>query len=131
MAAEGTNLVNGGNISGATTNMLTIASVATNNAGDFTLLATNTYGAVTSSVVTLTVLLPPTITGATAAGGGVTLQFTGGYSSTYVLESTTNMLSGAWEPVVTNTVDVTCQWQFTDTQVTNYSQRFFRLKLVQ
>ncbi len=128
---NGTNLVNGGNASGATSNVLSLVSVTTSNAGNYTLVATNTYGAVTSSVVTLTVLLPPTITGATAVGGGVTLQFTGGYSSTYVLESTTNMLSGAWEPVVTNTVDVTCQWQFTDTQVTNYSQRFFRLKLVQ
>jgi hypothetical protein len=73
----------------------------------------------------------PFIAGVTAAGGGVTLQLTGGYGSTYVLESTTNVPSGAWEPVVTNTVGVTCQWQFTDTQVTNYSQRFFRLQLVQ
>ena len=128
---NGTNLVNGGNISGATTNVLSLVSVTASNAGNYTLVATNTYGAATSSVATLTVLLPPIIAGATAVGGGVTLQFTGGYGSTYVLESTTNMLSGAWEPVVTNTVGVTCQWQFTDTQVTNYPQRFFRLKLVQ
>ena len=128
---NGTNLVNAGNITGATTNVLSLVSVTASNAGNYALVATNTYGAVTSSVVTLTVLLPPTITGTTAVGGGVTLQFTGGYGSTYVLESTTNMLSGTWEPVVTNTVDVTGQWQFTDTQVTNYSQRFFRVKLAQ
>jgi len=127
---NGTNLVNGVNISGATTNVLSLVSVTASNAGNYTLVATNPYGAVTSSIVTLTVLLPPTIGGATSVGGGVTLQFTGGYGSTYVLESTTNMLSGVWEPVITNIVDVTGQWQFTDTQVTNYSQRFFRLKLV-
>ena len=128
---NGTNLVNGGNISGATTNTLTIASVASNNAGNYTLVATNTYGAVTSTVATLTVLLPPTITAVLATGAAVTLQFTGGYGSTYVLEGTTNIPSGGWQPVVTNTVDATGEWQFTDTEVTNYSQRFFRLKLVQ
>ena len=58
-----TNLTNGGNISGATNNTLTISNVLTNNAGNYTVLVYNDCGSVTSSVAVLTVLLvPPYIT---------------------------------------------------------------------
>ncbi len=57
-----TNLIDGGNISGATTSTLTLTSTVATNAGSYTLFATNIYGAATSSVATLTVNLPPTIT---------------------------------------------------------------------
>jgi hypothetical protein len=59
---NGVKLVNGGNISGATSNVLTLTAVTTNNAGNYTLLVTNLYGSATSSVATLTVVLPPKIT---------------------------------------------------------------------
>jgi subtilase family serine protease len=49
------NLFNSGNISGATTYALTISSAATNNNGNYSLVVTNAYGSVTSSVVVLTV----------------------------------------------------------------------------
>jgi hypothetical protein len=57
---NGTNLSNGGSISGATTNVLTFTAVTTNNSGNYTLVITNNYGATTSSVAALTVVLPPT-----------------------------------------------------------------------
>src|SRR5262249_31702175 len=60
-------LISSGNISGATTNTLTITSVTANNAGNYTLQATNSYGAATSSVATLTVLLPAAISVAPTA----------------------------------------------------------------
>ena len=56
------NLVNGGNLSGATSNVLTLTAVTSTNAGNYTLVVTNVYGAATSGVATLTVLLPATIT---------------------------------------------------------------------
>jgi hypothetical protein len=59
---NGTNLVNGGNLSGATTNALALTAVTATNAGNYTLVVTNIYGAATSSVATLTVLLPAAIT---------------------------------------------------------------------
>jgi hypothetical protein len=31
-----------------------------------------------------------------------------------------------WTPVSTNTADINGLWQFTDTQATNYTQRFYR-----
>jgi Pro-kumamolisin, activation domain/Domain of unknown function (DUF5011)/Cadherin-like domain/Immunoglobulin domain len=57
-----TNLINSGNISGAGSNALTLAAVTTNNTGNYSLVVTNAYGAVTSSVAALTVVLPPAIT---------------------------------------------------------------------
>ncbi len=59
---NGTNLVNGTGVSGATSNVLTLTSVKTNSSGNYNLSVTNSFGAVTSSVATLTVVLPPKIT---------------------------------------------------------------------
>jgi hypothetical protein len=58
---NGTNLVNGGHISGATSNTLTISAVQTNNNGNYTVIVTNFGGVVTSSVAVLTVQLSPVI----------------------------------------------------------------------
>jgi hypothetical protein len=46
---NGTNMVNGGIVSGATNSALTIANVQTNNAGNYTVVVTNSFGSVTSS----------------------------------------------------------------------------------
>jgi beta-glucanase (GH16 family) len=50
-----TNLLNGGNISGATSNVLTITNVTANGSLAYQVILTNHYGAVTSTVATLTV----------------------------------------------------------------------------
>jgi hypothetical protein len=73
----------------------------------------------------------PLITTVAGQPGGLILQLNGGYGSTYILESTTDLLSGPWMPVATNTLGVTGVWQFTDPGVTNGSSRFYRLKLAQ
>jgi beta-glucanase (GH16 family) len=44
-----TNLVNGGQISGATTNVLTIVNATTNSALDYRVIVSNSYGSVTSA----------------------------------------------------------------------------------
>ena len=59
---NGVNLANGGRISGATTNTLTIANVQPADAGNYTLVVSNPAGAVTSVVATLTVSGPPVLT---------------------------------------------------------------------
>ena len=59
---NGTNLASGSNVTGATSNVLTLTAVTLTNAGSYLLVATNGCGAATSSVASLTVLLPPTIT---------------------------------------------------------------------
>ena len=92
---NGTNLVNGGNISGTTTNTLNITSISDNDAGSYSVIITNFFGTVTSSNATLTVIDPPTLA----------LQFSGGYpqlnlagmlSSNFVVQYSTNLASTNW-----------------------------------
>jgi uncharacterized repeat protein (TIGR03803 family) len=59
---NGTNLVNGGKFSGATTNTLTITGVSSNEAAIYSVAVTNLAGNVASSNATLTVVYPPVIT---------------------------------------------------------------------
>jgi Leucine-rich repeat (LRR) protein len=53
---------NGTNLTGATGTSLTVNSVQPTNAGNYTVVVTNTLGAATSAVAVLTVLIPPAIT---------------------------------------------------------------------
>jgi hypothetical protein len=79
---NGTNLVNGGRISGATTASLTIKNAQTNNSGDYTVVVTNIAGSVTSSNAVLTVasspviVMQPTPTNQSLAAGYNTATFT-------------------------------------------------------
>jgi hypothetical protein len=75
---DGTNLTNGGRISGATSNVLTIATTVTNDEGGYSVSLSNIVGSLTSSAATLTILVPATITSATDATGrqGAFFSFT-------------------------------------------------------
>jgi len=72
-------LTDGGQISGAASNVLTITGVETNDSGDYTVIVTNYGGSVTSSIATLTVATSPVIivqpTNQTVTAG-VTTAFT-------------------------------------------------------
>jgi len=59
---NGTNLTNGGRISGATNATLTISNVVFGDAGGYRVVVSNSVSVVTSVVATLTVLLPASIT---------------------------------------------------------------------
>lgn len=127
------NLTDGDGISGTTTTNLTLAGVTTNSTANYTLVITNAYGSITSSVAALTVILPPGLTGVAAnPDGSVTLTLAGSPGFSYILESTTNFVSGSgWLPVATNVFDSTGVWQFNDISATTFPQRFYRLKYTQ
>ena len=55
-----TNVINGATIAGATTASLAVSNVTAADAGAYRLVASNTVGAATSTVATLSVLVPPT-----------------------------------------------------------------------
>ncbi len=59
---NGTNLANGAAYAGVSTSQLTALAVTTNSGGNFTVVITNVYGAVTSSPAALTVVQPPVFT---------------------------------------------------------------------
>ncbi|HSY20212.1 MAG TPA: immunoglobulin domain-containing protein [Candidatus Acidoferrales bacterium] len=59
---NGTNLVNGGRVSGATNATLNLSNIQTNDAAPYQVVVTNNYGSATSAPVALTVLVPVTLT---------------------------------------------------------------------
>ena len=108
----GTNLVQSG-----TNSTLTLSDVSTNNAGNYTVVVTNSYGSVTSQVATLTVVLPPSVTTQPASQTNL---------------AGTNV---SFSVAVAGTGPFTYQWQFNGTNLPNNiittvagngSQRLFR-----
>jgi hypothetical protein len=81
-----TNLVNGGNVSGSSSNVLTLTGVTTNWALNYVVIVGNDYGSVTSSpAATLTVNIPPSITtepASQSAIAGSTVLFSVGATGT-------------------------------------------------
>lgn len=114
---------NAGNIGGATSSSYAINPVSTNDAGNYTVVASNTSGSVTSSVAVLTVLTSQ----ATLSGFALTnntFQFTIGQVSglNYIVQANTNLGTTNWIAIATNTAPFT----ITDTAFTNNPQRFYR-----
>jgi len=92
---RGTNLFDGGRISGSTTASLTLANLQTNDAGAYQLVLTNATGAVTSSIATLTVLVPAAIINQptnriSPVGSNVTLTTTSVGTAPLVYQWTSN-----------------------------------------
>ena len=58
---DGTNLINGGRISGANGTTLIITGLLTTDSGNYDVVVTNLYSTATSQVATLAVLIPPGI----------------------------------------------------------------------
>jgi hypothetical protein len=58
---NGTNFAGAG-ITGTNTAVLTLAALATNSTAGYTVVVTNLFGSITSSIAALTVVLPPSIT---------------------------------------------------------------------
>ena len=111
---NGTNLANGGNISGALSNVLTLGSVTAGDAANYALVVTNPYGSVTSALASLTVLAlegaPPGI------AGNLT-------NRTLECGANTNVFS----LVVTGTPPLSVQWQLDGVPVGGATNTTFAL----
>ena len=108
---NGINLANGGIVSGATSSTLTLNGITTNFAGNYTVVVTNAYGAVTSSVASLTVVLPPSIASSTLT------------NRTIQCGSNTNIFS----IITAGTAPLFIQWQTNGTPVTSATNTVFAL----
>jgi uncharacterized delta-60 repeat protein len=76
-----TKLANGGNVSGALTNTLTLSSVLGNDAAAYSVVVTNSYGSVTSQIAMLSVVGDPAVTNQPAnltTNAGQTARFSVG-----------------------------------------------------
>jgi sugar lactone lactonase YvrE len=106
--------------------MLTLNNMTTNNAGSYSVIISNPYGSVTSSVVTLTVSLP-LISAAPNVDGSVMLNLlTAPNTSSRVLAATNLTPPIVWQPIYTNVPGANGAWQFTDTNTSQYPVRFYR-----
>jgi len=92
----------GSDLSGATTSSYSIASISTNDSGNFAVVITNSAGSITSAVAVLNVLLPPSILTPPqnlTVSTGVTVTFsvaaTGSPTLTYQWKFGGNNLAGA------------------------------------
>ena len=72
------NVTNGGDMSGAQTNILSFTSLTASDAGTYRLIVTNSAGAATSQVATITVTVPvaPTVVTLVPAAGSTVTNFT-------------------------------------------------------
>ncbi len=97
-----TNLVNGGNISGATSSVLTINPVSGDDAGDdYNCVVTNVCGGVTTDQVSLTVITPPVITAQPASQ----MACTGSSATFTVAVASVQPPSYQWRRGTTNLVN--------------------------
>ena len=129
---NGTNLVNGGNVSGANTNTLTLANVQTNDTGNFAVVVTNSWGSVTSSVAVLTVVVPSSITLSSAmlTNRIFYFSFTTTPGASFSVLTTTNLSLpfSNWTTLIGVVEAPPGKFQFTDPQATNSPQRFYRVR---
>jgi hypothetical protein len=119
---------NGTNILGATNAAYALAFVATTNAGNYAVIATNLAGSVISSNALLAIVAPGaaqfqsiSVTGAMAE-----ISFTGDAYWTYTIESSTNLMT--WN-TLTNLVSTNGLFEFDMGPVTDIPQQFFRARV--
>ena len=101
---NGTNLSDGGNISGSSTRILTLTNISANDAGIYSVVVSNVYGALPSAGAQLTVLPLPSIS-ISIQTTNIALAWSGG-QPTYSVQTTTNLAGPAWQTIagpMTNT----------------------------
>ncbi len=90
---------NGAGVAGATSFTYTVAAAQASDAGTYDAVVTNAFGAVTSSVATLSITLPGRIsTIRLQPGGGLLLQATGTVGESLLFSTSTNLFD--WLPWV-------------------------------
>ena len=112
---------NGANLSSAVSSVLALSKVATNQAGTYSVMVSNSAGS-TNSTATLTVYATAaaSLTSTAHAAGQYALIVAGVPGYNYVVQASTNMVN--WVPVQTNAAPFT----FVDTNASQFGQRFYR-----
>jgi hypothetical protein len=126
IADTGNNVIRKVVIQGPT---LALNGVGFGNSGAYDVVVSSPYGSVTSSVVQLTITLPPVILSTpqvTVGKTNFTFLLSGPADSNYVLQVSTNLLN--WSPVSTSTIPVSGSINLSNA-ISGYNQRFYRVHL--
>ncbi len=107
---------------------LALNDVTPANSGNYQVVVTGPGGSVTSSAAILTVTTSPLIYGAIRnADGSLTLSFASPPHSTNIVLSTASLTPPVnWQPLSTNVAGFDGDWQYTDTNISSSSMRFYR-----
>lgn len=121
--------LNGANLAGATSSAYSLASTAATNTGNYTVVITNNYGAVTSQVATLTLVnVTPAISGASVSGDGTFgFSFSGPAGQSYHVYAANDLTLplASWLVVTNGTFGPDAA--IYSEAITNGPQRFFRV----
>ncbi|HRT56577.1 MAG TPA: DUF5011 domain-containing protein [Candidatus Paceibacterota bacterium] len=116
---------------GETDAELRFTAVQPSDAGEYSVVVANRYGAVTSAVAWLEVsAVPPLISGAgIVPGAGFQLSFTGPSGQTYTVLAgeTPGLPLESWTPLTQGTFGAAIEI-FVDTASSNHPQRFYRIR---
>lgn len=106
---------------------LTLPDVTVQEGGFYSVIITNTYGSVTSSVATLTVV-PHLVTSINRnTNRAMTLNFATLPGSTNRIWAATNLAPPVvWQVISTNIANTNGLWQFIDTNAIGYPTRYYR-----
>jgi uncharacterized repeat protein (TIGR03803 family) len=126
---NGTNMVDGGNVFGASTRILTLTNVSFADNGTYSVLVTNFMGTVTSSGALLRVVTAPVFQSIRTANNTVTLAWSAIAGQRYRLQYKPNLSSGTWLNLGNIVTATTNSVIGTDTIAAN-TQRFYRVLML-
>lgn len=123
---NGTNLLDGGNIFGSTTNLLTLTRIVANDAGSYSVTIKNDFGSVVSSNAWLTVNVPPGL-GLQFREGYPLLNLTGMLGNNFLIQYSTNVLGSSWTSLLSVSNLPGSPYQFLDLAGAGKPARFYRV----
>jgi hypothetical protein len=117
-----------GNISGANASTLTLPNVRASQAGNYTVVITNSSGVITSSVAILTVTnpLPRTLTSPVKSGGNFQFTFVPTVGLTNTVQANGTVNGGAWN-TFSNVPPPASATPVTITDVMGNTNKFYRV----
>ncbi len=127
---NGTNLLNSERIFGVNSSTLALTGIQPADAGNYTVIITNTFGSAISDVAVLTVSQSPpqivTTNGSLGLSNGVFgFQLTGLQGQTLIIEGSSNLTT--WVGLQTNLLTSGSMF-FSDPQWTNFPRRYYRVR---
>ncbi len=115
---------NGINMGGRTNLFTTLANVQLPDQGSYTVVVTNSFGAVTSVVAGISLSLPPSLTARALTSTGFVFQVSGS-AGTFLIDASSNLTT--WS-TLTSIISSTNVFTFIDPAATTLGRRFYRVR---